>query len=155
MRLHFMMANEAPRSTNVRFNVGRDAQTQIDDFRISSGGLWALQPLAPDWALKSGSARLEVAHCFGHPWRYRLLARMITSVQASSFLLLQLRISLLRIWLWKTRSGIQRLSALQTDHDYHPPSAPDLTKYQRIPQNIPRNQKNSLWQALIAARTEH
>jgi hypothetical protein len=38
MRLHFMMANEAPGSTNVRFNVGRDVQTQIDDFRISSSG---------------------------------------------------------------------------------------------------------------------
>jgi hypothetical protein len=36
MRLHFMMANEAPVSTNVRFNVSRDVQTQIDDFRISS-----------------------------------------------------------------------------------------------------------------------
>ena len=55
-------------------NVGRDVQTQIDDFRISSGRFVAPQPLAPDLALKCGSARPEVAHCFGRPWRFRLLS---------------------------------------------------------------------------------
>jgi hypothetical protein len=49
-------------------------------FEFHVGGLWVLRPLARDLALKSGSARPEVAHCFGRPWRFRLLARMITSV---------------------------------------------------------------------------
>ena len=44
-------------------------------FEFHLGGLWALQPLARDLALKSGSARPEVAHCFGRPWRFHLLAR--------------------------------------------------------------------------------
>jgi hypothetical protein len=124
-------------------------------FEFHLGSLWALQPLAPDLALKCGSTRPEVAHCFGCPWRFRLLARMITSVlsfvESSSLT----QNSLLRIWLCKTRLDVQRLSAVQTDHEYHPPSAPNLNQLPAHSSEHSSHQKNNLWQALTAARTEH